>query len=50
VNKIDGVVYCLDHGCVHDDSTDPYGMGYPECRREEHRPVYWRARKGDDEA
>jgi hypothetical protein len=44
---VEGVVYCLHHGAVHDDTTDPYRYGEPECSKDEHRPVYYRARKGD---
>jgi len=45
--RIDGDIYCLDHGCVHVQSTDPYQTGTAECRSEEHRPIYWLSRKGD---
>ena len=34
---VEGVVYCLDHTEVHDDTTDPYRMGYAECAVDEHR-------------
>jgi hypothetical protein len=44
---VEGVVYCLEHTAVHDDTTDPYGYGTPDCKEKEHRPVYYRARKGD---
>jgi histidinol phosphatase-like enzyme len=46
--KVEGVVYCHDHTEVHEDTRNPYGEG-PEswCRKSEHRPVYYRARKGD---
>lgn len=44
---VEGVVYCLEHGAVHDDTTDPYRYGEPDCKEAEHRPVYYRARKGD---
>lgn len=44
---IQGVIYCLDHTAVHDDTTDPYRMGSEECRESEHRSVYYRGRKGD---
>lgn len=47
MNKIDGEVYCLDHCGVHDDTTDPYGYGEPDCRKSEHRLIYWRERVGD---
>lgn len=42
-----GWVYCFQHGTVHEDSTDPYDMGEPDCQRSEHRPLYWRAGKDD---
>jgi len=51
----EGEVYCLYHGCVHDETTDPYNYGYaesgerPECLPEDWRRLYWRARKGDEE-
>jgi hypothetical protein len=44
---IEGVVYCLEHTAVHDDTTDPYGYGEPDCSVKEHRAVLYRARKGD---
>ena len=46
--QVEGVVYCLDHTVVHDDTENPYGEG-PEswCRKDEHRTVYYRGRKGD---
>lgn len=44
---VEGVVYCLIHDAVHDDTTDPYDTGEVECTKDEHRPVYYRARKGD---
>jgi len=44
---VDGVVYCLEHTAVHDDTTDPYGHGAPDCEAKEHRTVYYRGRKGD---
>ena len=43
----EGLVYCHEHGCVHDNSTDPYGYGQQDCSRTEHRYVYWKARAGD---
>jgi hypothetical protein len=45
---VEGIVYCLEHTLVHDDTENPYGEG-PEswCKKDEHRPVYYRARKGD---
>ena len=45
--KVEGQVYCLEHGAIHDDTTDPYEYGHPDCHRAEHRLVYWRSRKGD---
>jgi hypothetical protein len=44
---VDKVVYCLFHDAVHEETTDPYDSGQPECEVKEHRPVYYRARKGD---
>ncbi len=44
---VEGVVYCLEHTAVHDDTTDPYGYGEPDCKVEDHRAVLYRARKGD---
>ena len=44
---VDDVIYCLFHTAVHEDTTDPYNSGQPECEKSEHRPVYYRARKGD---
>lgn len=38
-HTIDGYVWCDRHGCIHDDTTDPYDYGEPDCRREDHRPV-----------
>lgn len=48
MQRIEGWVYCHQLGEVHEDSLNPYGMG-PEshCRRDEHRPLYYRARRGD---
>lgn len=45
---VEGVVYCHQLNEVHEDGINPYGMG-PEsyCDPREHRPVYYRARKGD---
>lgn len=45
--KIDGFVYCLTHGEVHEDSTDPYGYGEADCQAADHRQVRVRLRKGD---
>jgi hypothetical protein len=44
--KVEGVVYCHVHGSVHDDTTDPYNSS-DRCPKSEHRPVYFRARRGD---
>jgi hypothetical protein len=44
---VEGVVYCLDHGSVHDETTDPYGYGRPDCGKSEHRRVYAALRRGD---
>jgi hypothetical protein len=44
---IEGVIYCLEHTAVHDDTEDPYETGASECSKSEHRPVLYRARKGD---
>jgi hypothetical protein len=45
---IDDIVYCLEHTAVHENTTNPFGEG-PEswCDAKEHRPVYYRGRKGD---
>ena len=47
-NKVEGFVWCNDHGVVHERTTDPYGYGKPDCRRVEHRLLYWFNRKDDD--
>lgn len=44
--RLSGVVYCLDHGTVHENSTAPYGPG-DECRKQEHRSVYASLWAGD---
>lgn len=46
--RVEGVVYCHEHTFVHVDTVNPFGEG-PEswCHKAEHRPVYFRARKGD---
>jgi hypothetical protein len=31
VKKVAGYVWCDTHSCIHEDSTDPYGMGEPDC-------------------
>ena len=45
--RVEGYVYCLEHGGIHDDTTDPYRYGEPDCKRSEHRPVYAGMRTGD---
>lgn len=54
--KVVGVVYCLTHGGVHDDTLDPYGEGRNSCfddmyeKRSKamvHRTVFAGLRKGD---
>ena len=49
--QVEGMVWCHVHGEVHDaDTINPYGMGSEDwCDQREHRPIYWRARKGDEE-
>jgi hypothetical protein len=43
---IEGEIYCDVHGCVHDQSNDPYGYGYrlsgdkPECEREDWSKIW----------
>jgi hypothetical protein len=46
--RVEGVIYCLIHTEVHENTVNPYSMG-PEswCDEREHRSVYYRARKGD---
>ena len=45
---VEGVIYCLTHTVVHEDTENPYGEG-PEswCKKEEHRSIYYRGHKGD---
>lgn len=47
--RIDGQVYCEGISSVHDETLNPYGYVDQEdhCTPEQHRPVYFRARKGD---
>lgn len=54
--RVDGVVYCLTHTTVHDDTLDPYGEGRKSCFDEiygertkamVHRTVFVGLRKGD---
>ena len=42
---IEGYVWCHEHGCIHDDDEDPYGLGTPECDRIDHDPVYMKEQK-----
>lgn len=53
---VEGQVYCLTHGVVHDDTLDPYYEGQPTClqdwgpettRRDVHRAVLYRGKPGD---
>lgn len=46
---VDGEVYCLFHNGTHaDDTRDPFDMGAEDsCEWDDHRKVYYRARKGD---
>lgn len=44
---IEGWVWCHEHGTVHEDTTDPYDYGEPDCTKEEHRPIAWTAKAGD---
>lgn len=45
--KVEGEVYCLEHCTTHEDTTDPYGYGEADCRKSDHRLIYWRTRNGD---
>lgn len=47
MKKIEGEVWCDEHGTVHEDSTDPYRTGAKDCSKTNHRPIYVRRRKGD---
>jgi hypothetical protein len=59
MQKVEGYVYCLSHGAVHDDTLDPFdehpqqclkegnGTGIGVKREDVHRPVYTRLRAGD---
>lgn len=38
--EVEGYVWCDKHGCVHEDSTDPYGTGTADCWRVDHRTLY----------
>jgi len=45
---VDGVIYCLTHTVVHEDTVNPYGEGEESwCKKEEHRSLYYRGHKGD---
>lgn len=54
--RAEGYVWCEGHGCIHEDTLNPYGEGFPSSRFNGmsgvskamvHRTVYYRARKGD---
>jgi hypothetical protein len=45
--RVEGEIYCLVHGCVHDDTTDPYQSEDDRCPESCHRPLYWNTRVGD---
>lgn len=54
--RVPGVVYCLTHGQVHEDTLDPFGEGSKTCwenmtgertKAMVHRTVFYGARKGD---
>lgn len=49
LERVEGVVYCLIHGEIHERSRDPHQTGEIECYWGEHRTVYWRTRKEDIE-
>lgn len=38
--EVVGYVWCDIHGGVHNDTTDPYGIGHPDCDRAEHRRLF----------
>ena len=44
---VEPMVFCLDHLAVHADTVDPYRNGLDTCEVKDHRPLYYRARKGD---
>jgi len=45
---VDGVIYCLTHTVVHEDTVNPYGEGEESwCKKEDHRSLYYRGHKGD---
>jgi hypothetical protein len=45
---VEGVIYCLTHTVVHEDTVNPYGEGEESwCKKEDHRSLYYRGHKGD---
>lgn len=40
--RVKGYVWCESHGAVHSDSVDPYDYGEPDCRKDDHAPLYAR--------
>jgi hypothetical protein len=41
LTRLEGDVFCDKHGCIHDDSLDPYEMGVDErCDPKDHHRVY----------
>jgi len=45
MTEVEGYVWCDRHGCVHDDSLNPYGYaesvpGNDLCDSTDHRPMY----------
>jgi hypothetical protein len=50
MDLVDGEVWCEVHGCVHDQTTDPYGYEYalsgeePECSPSDWRRLWAGAR------
>ena len=54
--RVEGVIYCLTHTTIHDNTLDPYDEGRASCfddldfertRDMVWRPVYVGLRKGD---
>ena len=49
---VEGQIYCEYHGCIHEETTDPYDYGYsdmgvePECSGGDWR-VLWAGRYVD---
>lgn len=39
---VHGYVWCDVHGCVHNDSTDPYDEGSASCTPEDHAALFSR--------